>query len=75
MKHYTLEQIIEAEKANRVEGGSFGIIACKEEILFSMKYSKKTLYQILEEYMESANNDIFFNKRMVLACWELINER
>ena len=71
----TLEQILEKEKNNRSEFGSFGIRACKESILMSAKYTNKTLYQLLGEYVERANNDVFFNRAMVLACWELINNR
>ena len=75
MNKVTLEQIIEKEKANRCEGGSFGIKACKECIEMEIKYFGKNLYQLLGEYVERTNNDIFFNRRMVLACWELINEQ
>lgn len=70
----TLEQILESEKKNRTESGSFGIKACKESIEFNVKYGHKSLYELLGEYVERANNDIFFNKAMILACWELINE-
>lgn len=75
MKKLTLEQIIEKEKANRCEGGSFGIKACKEAILFDIKLRKCSLYEMLETYVKLANEDVFFNNRMVLACWELINEQ
>lgn len=70
----TLEMIIEEQKAKRYEGGSFGINACKESILWEKDFLKKSLFAQLEEYVERANNDVFFNKMMVLACWELINE-
>ena len=75
MKKVTLEQIIEKEKAHRHEGGSFGIKACKESILFDVKLSKCSLYEMLEKYVKLANEDVFFNRAMVLACWELINEQ
>ena len=71
----TLEQILEREQANRTEEGSFGIAACKRSIEFSAEYEGKSLYQLLGEYVERANNDVFFNRAMVLACWEMINER
>ena len=71
----TLEQIIKSEKKNRREEGMFGIKACKESIEWDVKYSKKSLYMLLEEYVTRANEDVFFNKGMVLACWELINEQ
>jgi hypothetical protein len=70
----TLEQIIIKEKKNRTENGMFGIKACKESIIFDRDFRKKSLYQQLEEYVKRANEDIFFNDAMVLACWELINE-
>lgn len=70
----TLEKILEKEKARRHEDGDFGIKACKESIEFQVKYFKQSLYQLLEEYVERANKDIFFNQAMVLACWEMINE-
>ena len=75
MKKVSLETIIRIEKEHRVEGGLFGIKACKECIETEIKYFGKNLYQLLGEYMERANNDMFFNRRMVLACWELINEQ
>ena len=71
----TLEMIIEEQKAKRYEGGSFGIAACKESINFTKDFCKKSYYQQLEEYVERANTDMFFNKMMVLACWELINNK
>lgn len=71
----TLEQILEKEKKSRHEGGDFGITACKECIKFNVKYAKTDLYQLLKEFVDRANNDPFFNRAMVLACWELINER
>lgn len=74
MKKRTLEQIIEVEREHRTESGSFGIRACKDSILASVKYTNKSLYQLLGEYVERANCDLFFNRAMVLACWELINE-
>lgn len=75
MKKVTLETIIKIEKDNRCEGGSFGINACKECIEMEVGLFGKNLYQLLGEYVERANNDMFFNRRMVLACWELINEQ
>ena len=75
MTKRTLEEIIAREMEVRHEGGSFGIKACKESIEMSVKYDKKSLYELLGEYVERANTDVFFNKAMVLACWELINEK
>ena len=69
----TLEQLLESERKYRKEDGSFGIKACKESIMFDVEFNKKDLYTLLKEYVERANNDILFNKAMVLACWELIN--
>lgn len=75
MKKMTLEQIIEREKANRVVGGAFGIDACKKEIKWEVEHFNESLYKLLGEYVERANKDVFFNKIMILACWELINEQ
>lgn len=74
-KKMTLEQIINKEKRNRVEDGQFGVKACKESIKFNVEFFNENLYNLLEEYVQRANNDPFFNKAMVLACWELINEK
>jgi hypothetical protein len=74
MKKVTLEQIIEKEKQHRHEGGRFGIAACKESIKFDIKTKKCSLYELLEEYVKCSNEIEFFNRAMVLACWELINE-
>jgi hypothetical protein len=82
----TLEQILEKEKENRHEDGMFGIKACKESIKFEVNYRTKReiahrelngytiLFDLLGEYLERAQNDRFFNRAMILACWELINE-
>ena len=64
----TLEQILETEKAHRSEGGAFGIQACKESIQFDVDFFGRSLDDLLEEYIERANDDIFFNRAMVLAC-------
>ena len=69
----TLEQILENEKANRHEEGMFGVTACKQAIRGDQRYTNKSLYELLGEYVERANKDAFFNKTMILACWELIN--
>ena len=71
----TLEQIINKEQERRSENGMFGIRACKEAIIWERDFCKKSLYQQLEEYVDRANKDCLFNDRMVLACWELINEK
>lgn len=69
----TVEQIIEEERKCRCEDGDYGIRECKDSIRISLKWTNKSLYQLLELYVERANKDILFNNRMVLACWELIN--
>lgn len=70
----TLEQIIANERENRHEEGSYGIKACKESIAFQVEFFHRSLYDLLGEYVKRANDDGFFNKTMVLACWEMINE-
>lgn len=71
----TLAEIIESEKNNRIESGDFGITACKKSIKFAEEYFHESLYQQLEQFAIRANEDVFFNKAMILACWELTNER
>lgn len=71
----TLEEILEKEKANRHSDGMYGINACKESINFSKKQLGQSYYMQLEEYVKRANEESFFNRAMVLACWELINEQ
>ena len=77
----TLEQIITEQKTMRCEDGAFGIKACKESILnrieIDKKYFNKTtsLYELLGEYVQRVNESVFANGRMVLACWEMINEK
>ena len=77
----TLEEILEKEKSHRQEEGIFGIKACKESILNTIKFDKEflnketSLEELLDGYVERANASIFFNQAMVLACWELINEK
>lgn len=71
----TLQQIIESEQKHRHEGGMFGITACKECVEFERDHFKKSLFTLLEEYVKRANEDVFFNRAMVLACWEIINNQ
>ena len=71
----TLQQIIEKEQSKRTEGGAFGITACKECIKMEVELFGKSLFTQLEEFVKRANEDVFFNRAMVLACWELINEK
>ena len=54
------------------------IKACKEEIKFFIEMCKRqdkerSLYELLEVYVERANIDLFYYAKMVYACWELIN--
>lgn len=81
----TLEEILAKEKARRHEAGDFGITACKEHIKWEVGFRTKReiahrelnaytiLFDLLGEYLERAQNDRFFNRAMILACWELIN--
>lgn len=83
----TLEEILEYQKKVRHEGGDFGIAACKEHIKYEVGYRTKKrianeqlngytiLFELLSEYLERAQNDVFFNQAMILACWELINKK
>lgn len=75
-KKRTLEEILEREKARRVEAGEYGLAACKEYITdIEIGLKKKDLFSLLKEYVDRANEDIFFNKAMILAAWEMINEQ
>ena len=70
----TLQQILDAERENMHAGGQFGMDACRNAVKSDLKYTKgATLFTLLEEYYGRCS-DAFFNKRMVLACWDLINE-
>lgn len=83
----TLEQIIEEERAYAKKGGDYGIDACKKSILSTIKTNNMlnersgnktyptSLYVLLEDYVDRAHADPFFNRTMVLACWELINKQ
>lgn len=71
----TLKEIIKEENEHRHEDGEYGITACKESIKWDMENKKKTLFQLLEEYYNRAINEPLFNDAMVLACWELINNK
>ena len=73
MKTLTLEEIIKNERAHRVEDGMFGIAACKRSIEFYRDTLHESLFTQLEGYLKRANEDAFFNKAMILACWEMIN--
>ena len=71
----TLEEIIKQERDNRHEEGSFGIKECKKHILeYGVGICKKGLFTLLKEYYQLANSSTF-NRTMILACWELINEK
>lgn len=81
----TLEQILqETKKAGN--GGMFGLDACKESIKVEIEIKRlhgqnadktdvQLLFELLGKYTERAQKDILFNKNMVQACWQLINER
>lgn len=71
----TLEEILIKERQNRKEEGPFGIKACKESIKAYHDFFKESYYFLLEDYVDRTNKDPFFNSAMVLACWELINEK
>lgn len=75
MEKMTLEEMIKHERERRFEEGNFGILACKDSIKFEVEYFKKNLFELLEQYYNRANESVFFNRQMVLACWEMINEK
>lgn len=70
----TLEKMIEKEKACRREDGRYGIAACKAAIKFEHQREKCSYFTLLERYYNRRVTDVFFNRRMVLACWELLND-
>lgn len=74
MKKRTLEEIFEYEKKNRCEGGMFGMKECEESVKFHLVVLHQSLESQLKEYLKRANEDPFFNCRMVLACWEMMRE-
>lgn len=70
----TLQQILETENENAHAGGKFGLDACRNAVKSDLKHTKgATLFSLLENYYGRCS-DAFFNKTMVLACWQLINE-
>lgn len=71
----TLEEIIKEEQERRNESGKFRIEECKKVVLSEFEHTQKSLYQLLGEYVDLSNEDPFFNRAMVLACWELINKK
>lgn len=74
----TLAQIIEEQKKANHVNGMFGIEACKESIKFKQEYYPEyngSLYLILEDLVNRANNEAGFNRTMVYACWLMINEQ
>lgn len=73
-RSYTLEEILEYEKTRRTEDGMFGIKACKDCIRFYLEQGED-LKLLLDSFVKRANEDMFFNKAMVLACWEMLNEQ
>ena len=73
-RSYTLEEILEYEKTRRNEDGMFGINACKDCIRFYLDQGAD-LKSLLDNFVKRANEDMFFNKAMVLACWEMLEEQ
>ena len=71
----TLEEIIrdESTKARCLNG--YKLDAFKSTVLDHMQHYHKTLPQLLEEYVARANKDIFFERGMVYACWQLIQDK
>lgn len=71
-----LREILERQQADRVEGGMFGITECKKAIQFNLDIDKKeSLGHLLQGYVERVQKDVFFNKQMVLACWEMMDQQ
>ena len=73
-----IEEIIKREKSIRNEFGDFGISECKIEILRQLRFKQENdknydLFDLLRTFGKRAEDDIFFNRAMVLACWKLIN--
>ena len=73
-----IEEIIKREKEIRNEFGDFGISECKIAILRELRFKQENdesfdLFDLLRTFARRAEDDIFFNRAMVLACWELIN--
>ena len=68
----TLEQILaEAKK----KGYSKSLIKDCKSMIEVVHTAGESLYTLLEKYVKEANKDMYFNELMVLACWELINEK
>ncbi len=80
----TLIEILRKTK-NARESGEFGLNACKEAVRRDLEFGyfdRKTghvkkvesPYELLDHYVDRANNEPMFNDVMVHACWQIINE-
>ena len=74
-KEMSLEELLAYCKDHRCEGGEFGIAECKNHIYWRHSYCHSDFFAQLREYYKRATTDSFFNDMMVLACWEIINEK
>lgn len=81
----TLEEIIDDQNENRIEEGPLGIEQLKSNCLEELNVYGISLEDQLDFYVDLVNkvNTHFkgaeeanvFNKRLVLACYELIKEQ
>ena len=67
-----IEKEIYTEK--EIERNPFGVVACMESIKWHIETLKEDPNEMLKEYRERAEKDVFFNKTMIDAVRQYIEE-
>ena len=65
-------EIIHHKKLRRVEK-QHCTKKYKEAVRLEREQEKCSYFTLLERYYNRRVTDVYFNRRVVLACWELIN--
>lgn len=65
----------EQEKKREMEANPFGLRACMESIEFDVEVLKRDPFEMLEKFEQRAKEDIFFNKTMIEAVKQYIEEK
>lgn len=66
MKFLTIEEMLSEANKVRHDDGAYGVNACRNEI------RGKNYEKLFREFYIKSNVDFFFNKNMLLACYEFI---
>lgn len=64
----------EQEKINEKNASPFGLRACMDSVVSSVEMFGKNPLQMLKEYEQRAQEDVFFNKTMIEAVKQYIEE-